>query len=258
MPTPDVLIVRAPGTNCNEETAYAFEQAGARTTTSHINRLLENPALLAQFQVFCIPGGFSFGDDVAAGRILANQFRQNLAGPLAEFKAAGKLILGICNGFQVLLRSGLLLEEDSQQGPAATLTWNTSGRFTDRWVSLATGSSQCVFLRGIEQMYLPIAHAEGRFVFRNPETQAALNEAGQLALRYAPDPETPDDPRPANPNGAQADVAGVCDPSGNVLGLRPHPERHIDPTHHPRWTRRAPCDEGDGLQLFRNAVEHFK
>ncbi len=136
MPTPRILILRAPGTNCDHETAYAFQRAGGQPQLVHINRLLENPRLATDYQVLCLPGGFSYGDDIAAGRILANQIRHHLYDALSEFKAAGKLILGICNGFQILIKSGVLLADDPQCGPAATLTWNDSGRFEDRWIHL--------------------------------------------------------------------------------------------------------------------------
>jgi phosphoribosylformylglycinamidine synthase subunit PurQ / glutaminase len=255
MPTPRVLVLRAPGTNCDRETAFAFEQAGGRAEIFHVNRLLENPQLPTAYQILCIPGGFSYGDDVAAGRILGNQIRHHLKETLAEFKAAGKLVLGICNGFQVLIKSGVLLADDAQ-GQPATLTLNDSGRYEDRWVQLAVTGQAGVFLQGIESMYLPVAHAEGKFVARDADSLAALERAGQLALRYGTAAE-PATAFPANPNGSQASVAGVCDESGRVFGLMPHPERHIDPTHHPRWTREPRRSVGDGLRLFQNAVGYF-
>lgn len=219
----------------------------------HLNRLLEAPRLVAEYQVLCIPGGFSYGDDVAAGRIFANQIRHHLGDALAEFRAAGKLVLGICNGFQVLVKSGLL-DTDDDLGPAASLSWNVSGRFIDRWVHLRAEGSKCVFLAGVEQMFLPIAHAEGQFVARNDESLARLQQAGQLVLRYEAVGDAIDD---YNPNGSMADVAGMCDATGRVFGMMPHPERFIDPTHHPQWTRSPQQGEGDGLQLFRNAVSYF-
>ncbi|MFH1264998.1 MAG: phosphoribosylformylglycinamidine synthase subunit PurQ [Planctomycetota bacterium] len=259
---PSALILRAPGTNCDAETAFAFEQAGAKAELVHVNRLLEAPALFSRFQILCVPGGFSYGDDVAAGRILANQIQHHLAEHLAGFKATEKLILGICNGFQVLLKSGILLAPDPEKGPPATLTWNDSGKFEDRWVRLKTCGVKSVFLRGIEAMYLPVAHAEGKFVPRDPQALGALDAGGQLVLRYGPlaseDGESPGPvPYPANPNGSVADVAGVSDATGRVLGLMPHPERHIDPTHHPRWTRGEAGEVGDGMRVFTNAVAYF-
>jgi phosphoribosylformylglycinamidine synthase len=259
---PRVLILRAPGTNCDRETAFAFETAGARADTIHLSRLLENPRLAGEYQILCIPGGFSYGDDICAGRIFGNQMRHHLADTLLAFKDAGKLILGICNGFQILIKSGVLLPDRADE-PIATLTFNDSGKFEDRWVHLRVASPKCVFLAGIERLYLPVAHAEGKFVARDEATLARLDAAGQLVLRYAvsPEPRTPNPelsavPYPACPNGAQLAVAGLCDESGRVFGLMPHPERHIDPTQHPRWTRER-RERGDGLAVFENAMRFF-
>ncbi|HUY92109.1 MAG TPA: phosphoribosylformylglycinamidine synthase subunit PurQ [Pirellulales bacterium] len=267
---PRALILRAPGTNCDVESAFAFQCAGALAERLHINRLLENSGLLREFQILCLPGGFSYGDDLGAGRILGNQIRHHLFDWLHEFKAAGKLVLGICNGFQILTKSGILLETAADLGrpstppqdlsPPATLTGNASGKFEDRWVRLRVSSDKCVFFAGIESMYLPVAHAEGRFVARDQRVLAELEAAGQLALKYAPldgGHSQGGVPYPDNPNGAMADVAGVCDATGRVCGLMPHPERHIDPTQHPRWTRGPLAEEGDGLRVFRNAVRYF-
>jgi phosphoribosylformylglycinamidine synthase I len=260
MPEPRVLILRAPGTNCDQEAAFAFEQAGGRSEPVHINRLLEAPNLAREFQILCLPGGFSYGDDLGAGRILANQIRHHLAEALADFKAAGKLILGICNGFQILIKSGVLLADEPQNGPPATLTLNASGKFEDRWVELRVTGGKCVFLAGIERMYLPVAHAEGNFVPRSSDTLSRLEANSQLVLRYAASDAASGNssvPYPENPNGSAANVAGVCDETGRVFGLMPHPERHIDPTHHPRWTRGPLGDRGDGLAVFENAVRYF-
>ncbi len=263
MSPPNVLILRAPGTNCDQETAFAFEQAGARTELVHVNRLLEDPRLTSRFQVLCIPGGFSYGDDVAAGRILANQLQHHLAERLAEFKAAQKLMLGICNGFQVLLKSGVLLEADTNGSIPATLAWNDSGKFEDRWVKLRTQAGKSVLLEGIDSMYLPVAHAQGKFVVRDDDTMKKLDDAAQLVLSYQGlSDQTPASanghvPYPDNPNGSMGHTAAVCDPTGRVLGLMPHPERYIDPTHHPRWTRGEGSTPGDGLAMFANAVAYF-
>lgn len=247
MPAPRVLILRAPGTNCDHDTAFAFERAGGIPHRIHINQLLESPTALSEYQVLCVPGGFSYGDDIAAGRILGNQIRHHLRGVLAEFKAARKLILGICNGFQVMIKSGVLLPDEEGAEPA-TLTWNDSGRYQDRWAELQIESNKCVFLRDIERLYLPIAHAEGKFVPRNEATLQRLDQQGQLVLRYCG----------ASPNGSIANVAGVCDETGRVFGMMPHPERYIDQTHHPRWTRGEGQDPGEGFAIFRNAVQYFQ
>jgi phosphoribosylformylglycinamidine synthase len=258
MPTPRVLILRAPGTNCDGETAHAFELAGGKVDLVHINQLLERPSLASDYQILCLPGGFSYGDDIAAGRILGNQIRHHLQQTLVDFQAAGKLILGICNGFQILMRSGILLAEDDD-GELATLTWNASGKFEDRWVKLGVDGERSVFLQGIDTMYLPVAHAEGKFVTRDTAVLDQLTSNGQLALRYsALQPGSNGHvPYPDNPNGSQGHVAGLCDETGRVLGLMPHPERHVDPTQHPRWTREGLQQQGDGLLVFQNAVGYF-
>jgi phosphoribosylformylglycinamidine synthase len=256
MASPRILVLRAPGTNCDQETAFAFQQAGGVADVVHVNRLLERPHLPRDYQLLCIPGGFSYGDDVAAGRILGNLIYHHLNDALAEFKAAGKLILGICNGFQVLIKSGVLLADDNEGSPA-TLTWNDSGKFEDRWVRLAVDGDKCAFLRGIQRMDLPVAHAEGKFVARDDAQLSRLDSDGQLVLRYTDAANSRTSAYPANPNGSQASAAGICDDTGRVLGLMPHPERNIDPTHHPQWTRRHNGQPGDGLKVFRNAVAYF-
>ena len=251
------LILRAPGTNCDQETGYAFENAGSSTVYVHINQLIESPQLLTDAQILCLPGGFSYGDDIAAGRILASQMQSRLSDAISEFRDSGKLILGICNGFQILIKSGFLLPPDDL-GLPATLTWNDSGRFVDTWVNLKTDNDKCIFLEGIEQMYLPIAHAEGKFVPRNEAILDAWQANHQLALKYCrPGGLNGQVPYPHNPNGSTAHVAGIRDDTGRIFGLMPHPERHIDPTHHPRWTREGLADVGDGLAIFKNAVNYF-
>ena len=256
---PKVLILRAPGTNCDVESSFAFKQAGAETESLHINSLVEAPERLKEFQILCLPGGFSYGDDVGAGQVLATQLMNRLGDAMRSFIDSDKLILGICNGFQILMRSGLLVPADSE-GPRATLTWNDSGRFIDRWVHLSGTGSKCVFLKDVEQLYLPIAHAEGKFVTRTTGILDQLNAADQIALRYCkPGGLNGEVPFPDNPNGSQMDIAGLCDTTGRVFGLMPHPERHIHPTHHPQWTRKNGelPNEGEGMLIFRNAVNYF-
>ena len=266
MPAPRVLILRAPGTNCDEETAFAFSRAGAVAESLHVNRLIENPGLHDRYQILCLPGGFSYGDDIAAGRILATRLHRYLPEMIDAFvRGAGdRLVLGICNGMQVMMRLGVLtagLDVDPNQ--AATLTWNDHGRFEDRWVHLVVDETPCVFLRDVRRMYLPMAHAEGKFLTANPDVLEQLRAQGRLAIRYAPDSNSALQnevlPFPANPNGAEANVAGVCDASGRIFGLMPHPERHLEPTQHPAWTRRETQPEfGDGMAIFRNAVAWFE
>ena len=256
MTKPNVLVLRSPGTNCDVESAFAFELAGAQTQAIHINQLLENPEQINEFQIICLPGGFSYGDDIAAGKILALQLKQ-LGDVIGEFHDNGKLVLGICNGFQVLIKAGLLVQT-SDDCQAAMLTWNDSGRFIDRWVNLAANDTKCVFLKGVEQMYLPIAHAEGKFVVRDDSILSDLETNHQLAIKYCKS-SGPNGavPFPDNPNGSIADVAGICNDSGRIFGLMPHPERHIHPTHHPQWTRLGLAEVGDGMAVFQNAVDYF-
>jgi phosphoribosylformylglycinamidine synthase len=260
MAKPRVLIVRAPGTNCDIETAFAFELAGAETQRLHVNQIIEHPQLAEQFQILCFPGGFSYGDDIAAGRIAAVQWQTRLSDTLAQFRSEDRLVLGICNGFQIMMRLGIFFDDEADETPA-TLTWNRQARFESRWVHLKPESDHCVFLRGISEIYLPMAHAEGRFLMRDAATHQKLQAFNQIALRYCdPHGATGDGELsfPWNPNGAQANVAGICDASGRVFGLMPHPERFLFPTNHPNWTRMEKLPEhGDGLKLFQNAVTYF-
>ncbi len=259
MATPKALVLRAAGVNCDRETQFALRQAGFESARVHVFRLMENPSALAEYQFLVIPGGFSYGDDVAAGKILANQMLHNLAGALNEFVAAGKLILGICNGFQVLLKSGLLpwakVSTDCA-GAEVTLAWNDRGRFEDRWIHLRSDSEKCVFLPAGEIVALPIAHGEGKFVPRDDRTLGKLRDGDQVALRYV-DAGGNSGKYPVNPNGSIDDIAGICDPSGRVMGLMPHPERFVDVTHHPQWTRRN-VTRADGQLFFRRAFEYLR
>lgn len=273
MATPRVCVLRAPGTNCDPETAHAFELCGAAAERVHLLRVLENPGLLSDFQILCIPGGFSYGDDIGAGVIFSSHLRGQLADAIRDFLTADKLCLGICNGFQVLLKSGILpggatgLTDSSDSERNATLTWNDNGRYTSLWVRLATVNRQNVFLRDIEDFEVPVAHAEGRLVVRDPEILDRWRANGQVAVCYRPlEGDVSSHPEqwmtekvgyPDNPNGSFANIAGLSDPAGRVLGLMPHPERFIHATQHPEWTRRGLRGEGAGLKLFRNAVEYF-
>ena len=257
MAQPRVLVLRAPGTNCDVETKFAFDQAGASADRVHVNRLRDNPALINDYQILCIAGGFSYGDDIAAGRILGGQLQHDLGEVIKEFHSQEKLILGICNGFQVLIKSGILIKDD-QNGPQATLAWNDSGRFVDRWVHLKVEGEKCVFLRGIDRMFLPMAHAEGKFVTRDSDVLGSLDQSDRLCIRYCSADGSEASGFPENPNGSISNVAGCCDETGRVFGLMPHPERFLDPTNHPNWTRMSVLpEEGEGCAVFRNAVEFF-
>ena len=259
--SPRVLVLRTAGTNCEVETSYAFELAGATVETHHVKRLLDGQVRLEDYEILAFPGGFSYGDDLGAGTVLANELRTRLSGPLAEFVESGRFVIGICNGFQVLVRLGLLPGWEGD--PAAALVENTSSKFEDRWVHLKVETDRCPFLAGGsgDTMYLPVAHKEGRFVLRDEEMLARLRDEGQVALRYV----TADGDRadyPANPNGSIDGIAGITNARGNVLGLMPHPERHLRLMHSPSWTRQVdeggwPDDEeraGDGFSFFEGAV----
>ncbi len=299
MVSPRVIILRTAGTNCDQETRYAFERVGATVDLIHINRLVETRVALHAYHGLVLPGGFSYGDDVAAGRILATELRHRLGGELLRFVEEGKLVLGICNGFQVLVKMGLLPGlsilasakdtkqkrktarrarakattggggedlEDAGAEPVSpmppipqdyTVTYNDSGKFEDRWVHLKICSQMSEFIKEGDHFYLPVAHGEGKFVARDSAALQALEDAGQVVLRYADRSGRPPE-YPLNPNGSVNGIAGICDPTGRVFGLMPHPERHVHPTHHPRWTREGLEEHPDGLSIFENAVRYIK
>jgi phosphoribosylformylglycinamidine synthase subunit PurQ / glutaminase len=254
MARPRAIVLRAPGTNCDEETAVAWQRAGAAAEIWHVNRLIESPEALAEFQILTIPGGFSYGDDLGAGRIFAARIGAVLSEALVALRERGGLVLGICNGFQVLVRAGLL-PGDGSVCPA-TLAHNDSGRFEARWVRLAPRPGLSPFVSFDEPIELPVAHGEGKLVTADLGCLERLDSNGQIVLKYADGQGRPTDEYPANPNGSLHNAAGVCDPTGRVFGLMPHPERHVDPWHHPRWTRRPgpSSHEGDGMRIFRAAV----
>ena len=253
-----VLILRAPGTNCDLETAHAFTEAGARAERVHVNALLEGRRRLIDFDILAIPGGFTYGDDVGAGVVLANQLRHHLRQVLEEFVDSGRLVLGICNGFQVLVKLGLLPGSSSTGEIEASLAANASGRFEDRWIHLRVESGRTPFLQEGEQLEFPVAHAEGRFVAAGSLALEELTRNGQVAMRYV-DPDGGAPGYPGNPNGSQADIAGIINSRGNVFGLMPHPERFLQPYHHPTWTRRQTlAEEGDGMRIFRRAVDYAR
>lgn len=258
---PRVMVLRAPGTNCDRETAFAFAQAGAEPVPLHVNALLAKPRLLDSVQGLVIPGGFSFGDDLGAGTALGALVRTRLLPRVRRLVDRGGIVLGICNGFQVLVKTGLLpaLEESEEQSVA--LAANVSNRYEDRWVTLEATSDSAFFDRG-DRLECPVAHGEGRFLAKDEATLDALRAAGQLALRYVgPDPVLPA-PYPFNPNGSADDVAGITDPTGRVLGLMPHPERHQFPWQSPRFHALDPAArarlKADGTLPFRNAVRHLR
>lgn len=289
------MLLRAAGTNCDQEAAHAWELAGARPERVHIRALASEPQRLKQFQILTIPGGFSYGDDISAGRIFAAQLARHLGDALRQFVERGGLVLGICNGFQVLVKAGMLpwLATDAATAansrrqaartvaageaaaaaagvaladpPAAaalrtcTITYNEPAGFQDRWVSLSADSAtRCAFLEPGRSYEMPIAHGEGRVLFSSAAELQRAAAGGHIALRYRAAIHADTAAQgPPNPNGSAADIAGLCDESGRVLGLMPHPERFVVATQHPCWTARGMRGAGDGLALFRRGVAQF-
>jgi phosphoribosylformylglycinamidine synthase len=251
-----VLVLTGFGINCDLETQHAFRAVGADAERIHLNDIILGEKRLGDYEILAFPGGFSFGDDIASGKVLANKFKHHLKKELEEFVHSGKLVIGICNGFQALVKMGLLPALDgnyfSQQ---ATLTFNDSGRFEDRWVWLKVNpASKCVFTKGIEKLYLPVRHGEGKFV-ADQRVLERLKKQGQVVAQYT-DPEGKLAGYPWNPNGSLENIAGVCDETGRVYGMMPHPEAFNHFTNHPRWTRGEFSGEGMGIPVFRNAVEY--
>ncbi|MEM7029944.1 MAG: phosphoribosylformylglycinamidine synthase I [Chloroflexota bacterium] len=255
---PKILILHATGTNRDRDVAWACELAGGKPEISHINRVIAGERQIRDYQMLILPGGFSYGDDLGAGKLWALGLRHRLADDLADFIASGKPVLGICNGFQVLVKSGLLpgvKSSDDTFKQSVTLTRNAAAKFECRWVYLEPEpNSKSVFIQDLkERIYCPVAHGEGNFVAQDTATLQQIEDNGLIALRY----QTPDRmpvAYPWNPNGSQAHIAGICNEQGNVLGLMPHPENHIIPQHHPRYHR------GDqamsGLPLFKNGIRY--
>jgi phosphoribosylformylglycinamidine (FGAM) synthase-like amidotransferase family enzyme len=274
-----VLVLRAAGINCDEETMHCWRLAGAKPTLVHVNGLAETPSILRDYSIVTIPGGFSYGDDVGAGTILAQRILQTVADPLREFVDRGGGVLGICNGFQVMVKMGLLPGGDFGRDQV-TVTYNDSARFEARWVRLEVATDKCPFLAqthdaskarsgerqdaGLRKgansrqsvLELPVEHAEGKVVTASDAVARRLLECGQVALRYV-DAGGNHDQYPANPNGSVLGIAGLCDPTGRVFGLMPHPDRHFDRTQHPAWTSRRSESAPDGLTIFANAVSHW-
>ncbi|MCE5257796.1 MAG: phosphoribosylformylglycinamidine synthase I [Chloroflexi bacterium] len=251
MRQPKVIILHAPGTNRDREAALACEMAGGASEIVHINLLAAGERELAAYQMLVLPGGFSYGDDLSAGRLWANDLMHRFRGQLDAFISLGKPVLGICNGFQVLVKAGYLPGPPPQQ--RVTLTFNSSEHFECRWVRLRPAVDKCLFTAGLtEDILCPVAHGEGRLAVQNQQELDQLYAGGHIALTYAAEAGANPAGYPANPNGSVADIAGLCNTAGNVLGLMPHPEDHIYLHQHPRWT--AGASGGLGIGLFINGV----
>ncbi|MEE8424976.1 MAG: phosphoribosylformylglycinamidine synthase I [Elusimicrobiota bacterium] len=253
MKTPKVLILRTAGTNCDIETAAAFKAAGADPILVHIKELISKKTKLFDYAIIAIPGGFSYGDDIGAGRILANELRSQVK-DLRSFVRTGRPVIGICNGFQALVKAGLLPQTPSGD-QVASLTFNDSNRFETRWVRLRINlQSQSLFIQDLPEIIeLPVAHAEGKFVVRSPKVLESLKKNRSILMQYV-DSEGKFAGFPYNPNGSLFNIAAITNPEGNCLGMMPHPERYTTRYHHPNWTRQTFHKEGIGLEIFRNAV----
>lgn len=265
---PNVLVLTGFGLNCDHETAHAFELAGATARRAHINALINGDVRLDDYQILAFGGGFSWGDDHGAGVVQALRLKTNLGDRLLAFVAAEKLIIGICNGFQTLVNLGLLPAVDGDYTRrSVALTVNDCGNFRDQWVTVAVDpDSPCIFTRGIDTLDMPIRHGEGKFYAENEMLQT-LCDNHQITMRYAlSDGRPADGAFPHNPNGSLMDVAGICDPSGRIFGLMPHPEAYNHVTNHPDWTRVRerrkrtgepdPGPVGAGIRIFANAVAY--
>ncbi len=262
----NVAVLYGLGINCDRETKFAIERTARGINTQvqvlrvHTNEFISGTRKLTNFQLLVFPGGFLHGDALGAGTILANKLRTNLHGELAKFVEDEKLILGICNGFQVLVKYPLLPSRTLQR---VTLTFNDSGRFEDRWVWVKVNEEASPFLEGISHLYLPIRHAEGKFVAPTPVLDN-LEENGQVAMKYCTEEgDAAQGKFPDNPNGSLRDIAGICDGTGRILGLMPHPEAFLSFTNRPNWevlkrdTNMA-SKSGNGVQIFENALEFLR
>jgi len=264
---PRVLIITGDGLNCERETAWAFSLAGADPHLVHITDILNRQKRLADYAGLAFIGGFSNGDHLGAGTVQAGRFRHSLREDLKRFIGEGKPIIGICNGFQTIVKMGILPgnpDDLNSWTRTATITVNDSGKFEDRWVHLAVDPAcRCIWTRGLKRLFLPVRHGEGKFHMGNDRLLDQLQGNAQVAARYTTPEGLPTQEYPFNPNGSQRAIAAVCDATGLIFGLMPHPEGYLSAYNHPSWTRQAALDlslpqEGDGLAIFRNAVEYIR
>jgi phosphoribosylformylglycinamidine synthase len=241
------LIITGNGINSEAELAEAFRQSGSAAEFVHINDLAEKPEKLANYDILALPGGFSFGDHLGSGLVLAQLIKQHLKSAIQAFTAAGGLILGICNGFQILVKAGILPDLEGNWTPEISLIHNDCGTFQDRWIKLEFNpESPCVWTKGLKAAEYPIRHGEGRLIIKDEQTKNELIHKNLVAIRYSD----------GNPNGSELDAAGISDASGRILGLMPHPEAYLCRYNHPEWTGRAGLPPL-GLELIKNGVEYI-
>ena len=257
---PQALILQAHGTNRDYDVAEALSLAGADPHPIPLNDLRAEKKHFADYQMLVVAGGFSYADSLGAGKLLALDLNSYFNQEISAFVESGKPVIGICNGFQALVKSGILpgekKEERRKNEASATLTFNAEGHFECRWVNLAPVSQTCIWTKDLEDtIFCPIAHGEGNFQSSNTAFVNTLTAQDQIALTYIyPDGTPANGDYPINPNGSMLDIAGICNPQGNVLGLMPHPENHIHPHQHPQWTRGVKGNSG--LVLFENGVKY--
>lgn len=256
---PKVAILFAPGTNFDEETKYAFQKAGAEADILPMTEVLDRPEIIQNYQILDFPGGFSYGDDLLAGKIWANQIRIYLLDEIHKFQKKGGIIIGVCNGFQVLMRSGLL-PGIGEIFKTAGLIFNKKQKFECRWIKLKMSKSRCVFLKDtvFENGELPVQHGEGRFVVSGKPILKNLIVNKQIVFQYADQTGKATDNYPDNPNGSIYAIAGICDTSGQVFGMMPHPEHYIERWQHPNWRRKEFSSECYGLKIYEAAVDYIR
>jgi len=252
-------VITGFGINADEELALAFGMAGADARRVHVRDLIEEPGAIFAYRILAFPGGFSFGDHLGSGKVFAALFRRALGRATRDFVSGGGLVIGICNGFQVLVKMGALPNLSGSWDQEVSLIHNDSGRFEDRWVRVAfEKESPCAWTRGLPDMDLPVRHGEGKFVVRSLEVLEALKGRKLVALRYAAEegPAGAEVPYPADPNGSVEHIAGICDPTGRVFGLMPHPEAYIYAENHPdrSFGAHGPVGMTPGLRIIAGGV----
>ncbi|MFA5948409.1 MAG: phosphoribosylformylglycinamidine synthase I [Candidatus Gracilibacteria bacterium] len=266
--TPKAIIITGYGINCEEETAKVFELKGAESKIMHINDIIENPKVLNDYQIMAFPGGFSYGDDTGSGNALANRIKNNINDDFLKFAREDKLIIGLCNGFQMLVNLGLVPALENDYGKIqATLMHNKTARYECRWVYLKNTSKKCIWTRDVEMLHVPIAHGEGNF-YADEKTIEKIIKNDQIAFKYVDENGFPANQKfPINPNGAMLDIAGICDESGRILGMMPHPERFNNFFNEISWPIKKEKilreggkinNEGEGLKIFENAIKYFQ